>query len=74
VRFLADVVRSEPRYADVIKTKLEELTPVGLSVIDPPGGDPSYFEPLPYGPDDLTTYALHALDKRLRAIGVDLAA
>ena len=74
VRFLADTVRSEPRYATVIKTKLEELTPVGLSVIDPPGGDPSFFEPLPYGPDDLTTYALHALDKRLRAIGVDLAA
>ena len=74
VRFLADAVRSEARYADVIKTKLEELTPVGLSVIDPPGGDPSYFEPLPYGPDDLTNYALHALDKRLRAIGVDLAA
>lgn len=74
VRFLGDVVRSEPRYADVIRTKLEELTPVGLSVIDPPGGDPSYFDPLPYGPDDLTTYALHALDKRLRAIGVELAA
>ena len=74
VRFLGEVVTREPRFAEVIRAKLEELTPVGLSVIDPPGGDPSYFDPLPYGPQQLTEYALHSLDKRLRAIGVDLAA
>lgn len=74
VRFLGECVRTEPRYAAVIKAKLDELTPIGLTVIDPPGGDPSFFDPLPYGPDDLTTYALHSLDKRLRAMGVDLAA
>lgn len=74
VRFLGECVRNEPRYAQVIKEELEELTPVGLTVIDPPGGDPSFFDPLPYGPDDLTSYALHSLDKRLRAIGIDLGA
>ena len=74
VRFLGEQVRRDPSIADVIKRKLEELTPVGLSVIDPPGGDMSYFEPLPYGPEELTNYALGSLDKRLRAIGVDLAA
>ena len=74
VRFLGEMVRKDAHYADVIKVKLEELTPVGLSVIDPPGGDLSYFEPLPYGPEQLTEYALNSLDKRLRAIGVDLAA
>ena len=73
VRFLGEMVTKDPRYADVIRRKLEELTPVGLSVIDPPGGDASYFDPLPYGPNELTEYALHSLDKRLRAIGVELA-
>ena len=74
VRFLGEMVGRDARFAGVIKAKLEELTPVGLSVIDPPGGDMSYFDPLPYGPEELTNYALSSLDKRLRAIGVDLAA
>jgi ribonucleoside-diphosphate reductase beta chain len=72
VRFLREQVEREPRFAGVIKDKLDELTPVSLSVIDPPDGDARYFEPLPYGPEQLTEYALHALDKRLRGIGVDL--
>lgn len=72
VRFLREQVEREPRFAGVIKGKLDELTPVSLSVIDPPDGDARYFEPLPYGPEQLTGYALHALDKRLRGIGVDL--
>lgn len=74
VRFLGEAVSNEPRFADLIRRRLEELTPVGLSVIDPPDGDASYFDPLPYGPEQLTEYALSSLDKRLRAMGVDLAA
>lgn len=73
VRFLREQVEADARYAGVIKRTLEELTPVSLSVIDPPDGDPSFFEPLPYGPEQLTEYALHALNKRLRGIGVDVA-
>jgi ribonucleoside-diphosphate reductase beta chain len=72
VRFLREQVEKDARYADVIRSTLDELTPVSLSVIDPPDGDPSFFEPLPYGPEQLTEYALHALQKRLRGIGVDL--
>ena len=74
VRFLGEMVRSEPRFADVIRARLDELTPVGLSVIVPPDGDQRYFDPLPYGPEQLTEYALRSLDKRLRAIGVELSA
>src|SRR5688500_11647213 len=74
VRFLGEMVRSDPRFAEVIRARLAELTPVGLSVIVPPDGDQRYFDPLPYGPDQLTEYALHSLDKRLRAIGVELSA
>ena len=73
VRFLREQVEKDARYADVIRSTLDELTPVSLSVIDPPRGDPSFFKPLPYGPEELTEYALHALQKRLRGIGVELA-
>ena len=70
VRFLKEMVDSDPHYKDVILTTLDELTPVGLQVITPPGGDMSYFDPLPYGTEELTAFALNSLDKRLRAIGV----
>lgn len=73
VRFLREQVETDARFEGVIKRKLDELTPVGLSVIDPPGGDASYFDPLPYGPEQLIGYALHALEKRLRGIGLDVA-
>lgn len=74
VRFLGEMVRKDARFADIIRTMIEEVTPVGLAVIEPPGGDARFFDPLPYGPDQLTEYALHSLNKRLRAIGVELAA
>lgn len=73
VRFLREQVEADARIEGIIKWKLDELTPVLLTVIDPPDGDPSYFDPLPYGPEQLTEYASHSLEKRLRGIGVDLA-
>lgn len=71
VRFLKEAVASDRRYADVIRRTLDELTPVALTVIEPPGGDESYWDPLPYRPDDLKTYALNSLDKRMRSIGLE---
>lgn len=73
VRFLREQVEADARFAEVIKRTLDELTPVSLTVIDPPDGDQSFFEPLTYGPEQLTEYALHSLDKRLRGIGVSLS-
>lgn len=70
VAFLREMVGSDHRYADVVRRKFEDLTPIVLSIIEPPGGDASYWDPLPYGTEDLTTFAANALDKRLRAIGL----
>lgn len=70
VKFLKEMVHRDERYAKVIQSTLDRIVPVGMSVIEPPGGDYSYFEPLPYGADDLMSYALSSLTKRLRAIGV----
>jgi ribonucleoside-diphosphate reductase beta chain len=74
VKFLKEMVSSDPRYADVISAALMKIVPVSMAVIEPPGGDMTYFDPLPYGPDELTAFALNSLSKRLRVIGVDFAA
>lgn len=70
VKFLGEMVTKDHHYADVIQTSIAEITPVSLTVIEPPDGDMTYFEPLPYGPEDLTAFALNSLAKRLRVIGV----
>ena len=73
VKFLKEMVDADPANARVIQDSLRELVPIGLTVIEPPGGDMSYFEPLPYGPDDLTRFAFNSLTKRSSVIGVELA-
>jgi hypothetical protein len=67
------MVENDRHYADVIQTALARFVPISLTVIEPPDGDMSYFEPLPYGPADLTAFAFASLTKRLSVIGVELA-
>lgn len=74
VKFLKEMVQAETRYADVIRAALDRIIPVSLTVIEPPDGDQSYFDPLPYGPDDLTAFAMNSLMKRLNVIEVELTA
>lgn len=69
VTFLKEMVASDDRYAEVVRRTLDRLPNV-WSIIEPPGGDESYWDPLPYGSADLTTYALNSLEKRLRVIGI----
>ena len=73
VKFLKEIVASDARYGEVIQGALNRAIPISMTVIEPPGGDMSYFDPLPYGPDELTAFALASLSKRMRAIGVDFA-
>lgn len=72
VKFLKEMVDSDPHYGTVIEEALAAIVPISLTVIEPPNGDMSYFEPLPYGPDDLTQFAFNSLTKRLNVIGVEL--
>lgn len=72
VKFLKETVAGDELYAGVIQAALARLLPVSMKVIEPPGGDMTYFDPLPYGPDELTAFAFSSLAKRLRAIGVEL--
>ena len=73
IRFLKEMVTLDRHYADVIEAALSRIVPISLSGLEAPGGDMSYFESLPYGPEDLTTYALNSLRKRVKVIGVELA-
>lgn len=72
VRFLKEMVARDPSHASVIRAALARVAPVGLSVIEPPGGDMSYYDPLPYTPEELTAFAVNSLNKRLNLIGVSL--
>ncbi len=74
IRFLKEMVTNDARCARVIEEALTKFVPIGMSVIDPPNKDLSYFEALPYGPEDLSAFAMNGLSKRLRAIGVTLPA
>jgi len=72
VKFLKEMFDRDPRFGTVIEDALARIVPISLTVIEPPNGDMSYFEPLPYGPDELTQFAFNSLTKRLNVIGVEL--
>jgi ribonucleoside-diphosphate reductase beta chain len=72
VRFLREMVERDRHYAEVITTALTELIPIGLTAIAPPDNDMTYFDPLPYGLEDLTAFALGSLNERMKVIGVAL--
>jgi len=73
VGFLKEMVELDPNNAQVIQGTLMRVVPVAPTVFEPPDGDMSYFDPLPYGPADLTAFAYNSLEKRLSAIGVEPA-
>lgn len=70
VRFLTEMAEGEPTYLDRMRQKVEEITPVASSCMEPPNDDATYFEPLPFGPKDLTAFAMNSLSKRLATIGI----
>jgi ribonucleoside-diphosphate reductase beta chain len=70
VRFLRQMVAGDRRHAESVREVLDEVVPIGMGMMDPPNGDVRFYEPLPYGPADLTEFARSALSKKLRLIGL----
>ncbi|MGI8920780.1 MAG: ribonucleotide-diphosphate reductase subunit beta [Solirubrobacteraceae bacterium] len=65
----------DPELARRIRDKLLELIPVAAGVLVPPGLDPNEpYEILGYPSDETNAYAFTALTRRLKVIGVPLAA
>ena len=64
----------DPALRRRIQDKLLELLPTTAGVLVPPGADPAHFSLLGYGSDEVNGFAFTALSRRLKVIGVDLAA
>ena len=57
-----------------IADRLLALLPTAAGVLVPPGADPEHWTLLGYGSDEINAFAFTTLSRRLKVIGVDLAA
>ncbi len=66
-------MRDDPqRFAPLIQRTLVECLPLISDTLNPP--DPRYITDFGYTQDEVMEFALDSLNKRLRAIGIRLAA
>jgi ribonucleoside-diphosphate reductase beta chain len=73
IKVLRDAVREDPaRFAPLIQKTLLECLPLISGTLDPP--DPAYVTEFGYTESEIVQYAFDSLNKRLRAIGINLAA
>ncbi len=75
IKVLQEAVREDPqRFAPLIQKTLIECLPLISGTIEPPDGDQRYFTDYGHSQDEILQYAMDSLNKRLRAIGINLAA
>ncbi len=73
IKVLRDAVREDPeRFAPLIQRTLVESLPLIVGTLDPP--DPRYITDYGHTESEIVGYAMESLNKRLRAIGIRLAA
>jgi ribonucleoside-diphosphate reductase beta chain len=73
IKVLQEAVRDDPRrFGPLIQRTLVECLPLITGTIEPP--DPRYFTEYGHTQEEILEYALSSLNKRLRAIGINLAA
>jgi ribonucleoside-diphosphate reductase beta chain len=74
VWFLRETVRADPETADVVRQTLREVLPsVAASLAPPDTGSDRDFAALGASSEDIRTFALGGLTRRLDIIGVPLA-
>ena len=64
----------DPGLRRLIAKRLMELIPIAAGVLVPKGADPYNFEILGYSSEVTNAFAFKALNRRLKVVGVDLAA
>jgi ribonucleoside-diphosphate reductase beta chain len=75
IKFLQEAVREDARrFAPLIQRTLVECLPLIAGVTDPPDGDMRYYTYAGRTQEEVLGYAMESLNKRLRAIGINLAA
>jgi ribonucleoside-diphosphate reductase beta chain len=73
IKVLQEAVREDPgRFAPLIQRTLVECLPLISGTLEPP--DERYYSEFGRSQDELMQYALSSLNKRLHAIGINLAA
>jgi ribonucleoside-diphosphate reductase beta chain len=73
IKVLQEAVRENPeRYAPIIQKTLVECLPLISGTLDPP--DPRYITEYGHTESEIVEFAIDSLNKRLRAIGINLAA
>jgi ribonucleoside-diphosphate reductase beta chain len=73
IKVLQEAVRENPeRFAPLIQRTLVECLPLVAGTLDPP--DPAYITEYGHTESEILQFALDSLNKRLRAIGINLAA
>jgi ribonucleoside-diphosphate reductase beta chain len=73
IKVLQEAVREDPeRFAPLIQRTLLECLPLISGTLEPP--DPRYYSEYGRSQDELFEFAMNSLNKRLHAIGINLAA
>ena len=73
IKVLQEAVRENPeRFAPLIQRTLVECLPLVAGTLDPP--DPTYITEFGHTESEILQFAMDSLNKRLRAIGINLAA
>ena len=73
IKVLQEAVRENPeRFAPLIQRTLVECLPLVAGTLEPP--DPTYITEFGHTESEILQFALDSLNKRLRAIGINLAA
>jgi ribonucleoside-diphosphate reductase beta chain len=73
IKLLQDAVREDPdRFAPIIQRTLVECLPLISGTLDPP--DPRYVTDYGHTESEIVEFAIESLNRRLRAIGINLAA
>jgi hypothetical protein len=73
IKVLQEAVREDPeRFAPLIQRTLVECLPLVAGTLEPP--DPAYITEFGHTESEILQFAMDSLNKRLRAIGINLAA
>jgi ribonucleoside-diphosphate reductase beta chain len=76
VKFLADAIKEDERYKEVVRETIQETLPVGVMAFSPEWEENRYEFQTPFGYDstEIFEYAMRSLSKKLAAMGMEPSA
>ena len=76
VKFLADAIKQDERYKEIVQQTLQETLPVGVMAFSPPWVENrlDFDTPFGYHSSEMFEYAMRSLSKKLAAMGMEPSA